>query len=197
MVQGSACRVAVGSTNPVKVNAVRRAFRLLCSARVEGIQVESGVPSQPLGFREVILGAVNRAWNALKNLGYDYGVGIEAGLVETGAEPIELQVAAIIGPGERVSIGLSQGFMIPPGWVGEVRERVELGVIAARETGRSGIGEKLGLIGFLTGGHVTRTDLTYSAVVMALVPWLNANMYLERLPTVRDVKAKLVGGKGL
>jgi inosine/xanthosine triphosphatase len=141
------CRVAVGSTNPVKINAVRRAFRLLCSAIVEGVAVDSGVPPQPVGFREVIAGAVNRAVNALSE-GFDYGVGVEAGLVDTGAEQIELQVAAIVGPGGRVSLGLSQGFMIPPAWVEEVHKRVELGDIAARETGRAGIGEKLGLIGF-------------------------------------------------
>jgi len=197
MMGDSVCRVAVGSVNPVKINAVRRAFRLLCSAKVEGIEVESGVPSQPIGFREVILGAVNRAWNAARATGYEYGVGIEAGLVETGAEPIELQVAAIAGPGSRVSIGLSQGFMVPPSWVDEVRKRVELGVIAARETGRAGIGEKLGLIGFLTGGHVTRTDLTYSSVVMALVPWLNADLYVEFLPRVYEVVEKLAEEKGL
>lgn len=192
------CRVAVGSTNPVKINAVRRAFRLLCSAVVEGVSVESGVPPQPLGFREVIAGAVNRARSAMRIAGSDYGVGVEAGLVDTGAEHIELQAAAIMGPGGRISIGLSQGFMIPPGWVDEIRSRVELGVVASRETGRVGIGEKLGLIGFLTGGHVTRTDLTYNAVVMALVPWLNPGLYLEKLPAVEEVARRLgLGEKGL
>jgi inosine/xanthosine triphosphatase len=185
------CVVAVGSTNPVKVNAVRRAFRLLCNAKVRGVSVESGVPAQPVGFAEVTRGAINRAHGARREAGADYGVGIEAGLVETEAEPIELQVAVIVGPGGRVSIGVSQGFMIPPAWVGEVRRRVELGEIAARETGRTGIGEKLGLIGFLTGGHVTRTDLTYNAVVMALIPWLNPDLYLERLPRIEELLRRL------
>jgi hypothetical protein len=38
---------------------------------------------------------------------------------------------------------------------------------------------------------VTRTDLTYNAVVMALVPWLNPSLYLEKLPHVNDVKRRL------
>ncbi len=188
---GQVCRVAVGSTNPVKVNAVRRAFRMLCNADVVGVSVDSGVPAQPVGFAEVTRGAINRAHGARSSTGAEYGVGIEAGLIETEAEPIELQVAAIIGPQGRVSIGVSQGFMIPPGWVDEVRRRVELGIIAARETGRSGIGEKLGLIGFLTGGHVTRTDLTYNAVVMALIPWMNPDLYLDKLPSIGEILRRL------
>ncbi len=185
-VEGGECRVAVGSTNPVKVNAVRRAFRVLCSAVVEGVAVESGVPPQPVGFREVVAGAANRALNALRALSADYGVGVEAGLVETPIEPIELQVAVIVDKTGRVSIGLSQGFMIPRDWAEEVKKRVELGEIASRETGRAGIGEKLGLIGYLTMGLVTRTDLTLNAVLMALIPWLNPRFY-KTLPSVEEL----------
>ncbi len=185
-----ACIVAVGSTNPVKVNAVRRAFRLYCSSDVRGVAVESGVPSQPVGFSEIVQGAVTRALNALRSIDADYGVGVEAGLAETPVEPIELQIAAIVSREGRVSLGISQGFQLPPEWIPEVRQRIELGVIAAEKTGRAGIGEKLGLIGYLTGGVVTRTDLTYNAVIMALVPWLNLGLY-KRLPTVEEVLGRL------
>lgn len=184
------CLIAVGSANPVKVNAVRRAIRLLCLADVRGVEVESGVPPQPLGVHEIILGAVNRASNALKKLDADYGVGVEAGVVETDIEPLELQVAAIVDRDGYVTIGLSQAFPLPRSWATELSKRVELGAIAARVTGRKGIGEKLGLIGYLTAGLVTRTDLTYSAVVMALVPRLNPGLYTS-LPRVDEVIEKL------
>ena len=190
MPRESACLVAVGSTNPVKVNAVRRAFRIYCTADVRGVEAESGVPPQPLGFNEVVEGAFNRACNARRLLDADYGVGVEAGLVDTGVERVELQVAVIVDRRGWVSIGFSQGFPLPSQWVHEVEKRVELGIIASRETGRSDIGEKLGIIGYLTQGLVTRTDLTFNAVVMALVPRLNTSLY-RKLPTVDEVRERL------
>ncbi|KSW11342.1 hypothetical protein CF15_00265 [Pyrodictium occultum] len=197
MVGQGACLVAVGSSNPVKVNAVRRAIRLLCLADVHGVEVESGIPSQPLGLREIVLGAVNRAVNALRKLNADYGVGVEAGVIETTIEPLELQAAAIVDREERVTIGLSQAFPVPRDWMSKLRERIELGDIASRITRRADIGERLGLIGYLTGGHVTRTDLTYNAVVMALVPRLNPSLYTQA-PRVREVLVKLEkGGQSL
>jgi len=186
----SECRVAVGSTNPVKVNAVKRAFRMLCTPEVRGVAVDSGVPPQPLGFSEVVLGAFNRACNALQAAGADYGVGVEAGLVDTGVEHIEVQAAVIVDRDRRVTVGFSQGFPLPGSWVPRVKQRVELGAIAEEATRRSGIGERLGLVGYLTYGLVTRTDLTYNAVVMALIPRLNPELYRE-LPRVEDVRRRL------
>ncbi len=185
------CLVAVGSTNPVKVNAVRRAFRLLCNPDVRPASVESGVPAQPLGFRELVLGAFNRACNALKAVeAADYGVGVEAGLVDTGVEHIETQAAVVIDRRGYVTIGFSQGFPLPADWAEKVKQRVELGEIAAAATGRSDIGERLGLVGYLTYGMVTRTDLTFSATVMALIPRLNPELY-HRLPTAEEVQQRL------
>ena len=75
--------VAVGSKNPVKVNAVKMAFqahldklgpfssseaeRIRCSLSVTGYSVPSNVPDQPRGDYETRQGAINRAlasWDA-------------------------------------------------------------------------------------------------------------------------------------
>ncbi len=186
----TACRVAVGSTNPVKVNAVRRAFRLLCDPLVKGVKVASGVPAQPIGLREILLGALNRATRALEAEKADYSVGIEAGAINTDAGLIELQAAVITDRDSRVSIGLSQGFLLPPSWLDDLLSRVELEEIVAKKVGRKSIGEKLGFIGYLTYGLVTRTELSYNAVLMALVPLLNSDLYPE-LPRTREVIEKL------
>jgi len=180
------CSVAVGSLNPTKVYAVKRAFRILCEPVVKGVRVGSGVPSQPIGLSEILLGAINRAKNAIEELGTDYGVGIEAGVMETVAGPLELQVAAILDRELRISIGLSQAFPLPRRWLSRLRERVELEAIVAEELGRKDIGEKLGFIGYLTHGLVTRTDLSYNAVLMALVPRLNHSIYAP-LPHLKEV----------
>jgi len=186
----AACKVVVGSLNPVKVNAVRRAFRLLCDPVVKGTKVVSGVSAQPIGLREILLGALNRATQALKAEEADYGVGIEAGAIVADAGPIEIQVAVISDRSSRVSIGLSQGFMLPLHWLDELLDRVELEEIVTRNIGRKDIGEKLGFIGYLTYGLVTRTELSYNAVLMALVPRLNPNLY-SRLPRAQDIIERL------
>ena len=55
-------RVAVGSTNPVKVGAARRVVtRLAAVVEVTGVAVPSGVPDQPWGDEETIRGARTRA----------------------------------------------------------------------------------------------------------------------------------------
>lgn len=184
------CKVVVGSTNPVKVNAVRRAFRLLCDPVIRGARITSGVPAQPIGLREILLGALNRSIHALEAEEADYGVGIEAGALVTDAGPVELQAAAVTDRSGRVSIGLSQGFLLPLSWLNELLDRVELEAIVAKTTGREEIGEKLGFIGYLTYGLVTRTELSYSAVLMALVPRLNPDLYSE-LPRAREVIERL------
>ncbi|MET1128698.1 MAG: inosine/xanthosine triphosphatase [Thermoproteota archaeon] len=174
------CKVAVGSSNAVKVNAVKKAFSLICRPDVKGVEVEIGVPRQPLGFSEILAGATNRALKALEVLNADYGVGVEAGAVmEWTGYPLELQVAVVINRQGNASVGVSPAFPLPPRWRSELLAGLELGEIASRELKRQNIGRRLGLIGYLTGGLVTRTDLTYFAVVMALTPWIHPDLYGE------------------
>lgn len=41
----------------------------------------------------------------------------------------------------------------------------------------TGIGKKHGIIGALTKGAITRTDYTVEAVVLALIPFINLELY--------------------
>ena len=62
--------IAVGSTNPVKIGAVRGVTeRIVPGVRVEGIAVDSGVSDQPWGDEETIRGAVARARAARSSRG--------------------------------------------------------------------------------------------------------------------------------
>src|SRR5436309_1627853 len=75
--------VAVGSTNPVKIGAVRAMIaQVWADARVDGVSVPSGVSDQPIGDDETIRGALARAAAARDALGTELGVGIEGGVVE-------------------------------------------------------------------------------------------------------------------
>ena len=62
-------KVAVGSKNPVKIEAVRLAFKTAWPRKewaVEGVEVDSGVPDQPMSDEESICGARNRAQRSLE-----------------------------------------------------------------------------------------------------------------------------------
>lgn len=76
-------KVAVGSTNPVKIEAVKDAFKKVWSEKkweVVGFAIPSGVSSQPKSDLESIKGATNRARGAFKKTKADYAVGLEGGL---------------------------------------------------------------------------------------------------------------------
>lgn len=77
--------IAVGSTNPAKVLAVKEV--LLDSTRfakikVIELRVGSNVSDQPISLQETIQGAKNRAKNAFEKCECKYSFGIESGLME-------------------------------------------------------------------------------------------------------------------
>jgi len=185
---GLAMRIAVGSTNPVKVRATERAFSKAfpgLEVIAFGIDVESGVPPQPIG-EETIRGAMNRAAEALEGSGADFGVGIEAGLFPfpgTLTGYLELQWCAIRDRIGRVSLGCGPGFEQPPAIIDEVfkRGRDVEGAIEAI-FGIGGIGRREGAIGLLSKGLMDREGLTEISVLMALIPILNEGLYFKNGP---------------
>ncbi len=163
-------KVNVGSTNPVKVRATERALARLAPDRefdVEGVDVDPGVPEQPVGWDEVYEGASNRAKAALER-GADLGVGIEAGLVEVGGRYLDVHVA-VVTDGDSEGVGLSPGFEPPEDVGSEALRGRPVGDVVSEKLGVRDIGRGAGLIGVLTRGAVLRDDLCELAVIMALV----------------------------
>ncbi|MCA9920732.1 MAG: DUF84 family protein, partial [Anaerolineales bacterium] len=78
-------KVAVGSTNPVKVTAVRRTVnRAWPDAEVTAVSVPTGVSEMPMTDAETIAGARNRAIAARDRLSADFGIGLEGGVHPNG-----------------------------------------------------------------------------------------------------------------
>ncbi len=170
--------VAVGSTNPVKIEAVKEGFeKVLGAVEVVGVDVISGVSSHPIGLEETYLGALNRAKNAFEKVQCSYGVGIEAGLIKVGNHYIDVHVCVVFD-GIRESVGLSQGFEYPKIVAEKVLEGVEGGEIAEKISGIKDIGKNVGLIGYLTDNNITRKDLCRESVIMALIPRMVKNAHL-------------------
>ncbi|MFZ5814652.1 MAG: inosine/xanthosine triphosphatase [Bacillota bacterium] len=172
------CRVAVGSTNPVKVNAVRRIFaRLMPDVEVVGVEVSSGVAPQPVGEAETVAGAANRARAAREAFAADFGVGLEGGVAFEGDQCWMIGSCAVIHRDGRVGIGKGHSFLLPPAVAEGVRAGHEVGPLIDRLAGESETKKKGGAIGFLTNGAVLREDLFASLVGAAMVTFLHPELY--------------------
>jgi inosine/xanthosine triphosphatase len=167
-------RVAVGSTNPVKVGAARAVMaRLAADVEVKGVSVPSGVPDQPWGDEETIRGALARARAARDAVDADLGVGIEGGVVEGPAGTVRTcaWVAAVTRDG-REGIGGSLAMTLPPDVAGLVRGGMELGHAMDTLTGGHNVKQGAGAVGILTRGLVTRQQAYEAIIAYALAPLL-------------------------
>jgi inosine/xanthosine triphosphatase len=134
--------------------------------------------AQPRGLDEMAAGATARAKYALSVAEGDFGVGVEAGIFTIGPVYFDNQVGAIADRKGKVSLGHSAGYMLPREAMEELfREGKELERWAEKVSGINEVGDKGGLVKFLTKGTMTRTDLTEQCVIMALAPRLHAKVY--------------------
>ncbi|MGQ9759318.1 MAG: inosine/xanthosine triphosphatase [Candidatus Methanomethylicaceae archaeon] len=177
--------VAVGTSNPVKVRAVENVLSKFFKVTVVMTKVTSKAPPQPVGLKTTIEGAVSRAKAALEvEAAAEIGVGIEAGIIpipNTLSGYMDQQFAAIIDRSERITIGGGPAFEYPSFLVKRVlEERIEVNVAMADLTGEQGLGHREGAIGYFSKGALNRTVLTEFAVLMALIPRLNEELYFSK-----------------
>lgn len=171
-------RVVVGSTNPVKIAAVRAVLeRAECPARVEGLAVASGVADQPVGDAETIRGATERARAALEASGADLAVGLEGGVVEEIGFMRTCAWAAVVARDGRVGVGGSLAMILPDRVASLVRGGVELGHAMDRVTGDQNTKHNAGAVGILTAGLVDRQRAYEWLVTYALAPFLTPDHY--------------------
>ena len=173
--------ICVGTLNKCKIEGIKRAFlRFYGTVNIKAFNVDSGVPLQPIGLNQIFLGAKNRAMQAiLKDNECVFGIGVVAGIFEVQGNYFDVQVAAIADRDKYITYGLSPSFPIPKLFSEKLLkgEEPELESIVDSYYGTKNIGEEGGFIKLLTRSVVTREDLTYYAVIMALVPRLNTQLY--------------------
>jgi len=171
--------IAVGSTNPVKLAAVRAVLGALApSATIASVAVASTVPDQPFGDDETIRGAVARASAARVALSADLGVGLEGGVVEEGDGSMRTCAwAAIVDAHGRSGVGGSPAMTLPPDVAAMIRDGVELGVAMDRLVGAHNTKHGLGAVGILTAGIVDRQRAYEVLVAYALAPFIAAEHY--------------------
>jgi inosine/xanthosine triphosphatase len=176
---GALRRVAVGSTNPVKIGAVRAVLAIAApSAVIDGVAVSSGVPDQPHGDDETIRGARARAVAARDVLGADLGVGIEGGIVEEADGSMRTCAwAVVVDANGRAGVGGSLAMPLPARVAAMIRDGVELGHAMDRLIGAHDTKRGAGAVGILTNGLVDRQRAYETLVSYALAPFINVELF--------------------
>ncbi len=171
-------KIAIGSTNPVKVRAARNALRKIYPrAEFVALQVPSGVPGQPRGDEQTRRGAVNRARAARKAERADWGVGLEGGIVENEFGTMTCAWAAIVDRAGRIGIGGSTNMLLPDEVATRVRAGDELGEAMDAFAKIRGVKRKMGAIGVLTRGLSNRQRAYESILTLAVAPFLWKGKY--------------------
>lgn len=179
-------KVLVGSENPVKIAAVKEAFsKFFNNVEVVGMKVNSNVPDQPVNM-ETFEGAKNRVLelmniNKEKNLGAKFFVGIEGGIIEVYSRWFAFGGMCVGDEKGRISFGTSPHFELPKSVVAELLRGVELGLVMDKIQGDNNTKQKHGAIGYFTKGVVDRKELYTHGLVMALIPFLNDELYFDKV----------------
>lgn len=181
--------VAAGSTNPAKSGAVRTVLaRAFPGCTIVTVDVPSGVPAQPIGAAQTAAGARQRARNALAAVpGAHLGIGLEGG-VETDGHLINC--CALMGRDGRENLAWGVRFPLPPAVVDRVLQGEELGLVMDQLAGIPASKQKLGAVGILTNGLLTREEMWQGAIACALMPFLHPGIYpapeTGGIPLTRD-----------
>ena len=172
-------KVIIASKNPVKVNAVQKAFELVFVGEqfeYEAVSSVSGVSDQPMSDAETFTGAMNRVSSILK-ANADYFVAIEGGVQKKSGEYEVLAWVVVKDKVGKIGKGRSATFFLPHK-IGELLSQgVELSKASDCVFQESESGKKQGTIGILTGNVIDRTKYYVDPVVLALIPFKNPESY--------------------
>ncbi|MBJ3813528.1 non-canonical purine NTP phosphatase [Shimwellia pseudoproteus] len=164
--------VVPATKNPAKIQAILQAFEAIFgegSCHIDAVDVESGVPEQPMGDAQTLSGARQRVVNARQaRPEADFWVAIEAG-IDQGSTYSWVVIEDAHQRGEARSATMP----LPEKILAQVTAGQPLGPVMSALTGIEQIGRKEGAIGVFTAGALTRGSVYYQAVVLALCPFHN------------------------
>ena len=175
--------VIVGSKNPVKVNAAKVAFsqyfpqhKIHCI----GKHAPSLVADQPMTDEETKLGAINRAQYCQSehtlNTPADFYIAMEGGVDNFAHGPATFAYMAIIHKSQ-LSIGRSALLPLPAKVYQALEQGEELGHVMDKLYNTHNIKQKGGAIGLLTKGLATRESIYTQAIILAIAPFVNDEIF--------------------
>lgn len=173
--------IVLASQNPVKAQAALAGFQRMFPEEQFVLKMEvvdSGVRRQPLSSEETLEGACQRAWAALgAQPGADFSVGIEGGVEPHGAELSAFAWVVVLSPTGVQGKGRTGTFFLPPAVAELIHQGKELGEADDIVFAQTNSKQKNGAIGILTGDVIDRAALYEPAVIMALLPFKNPDLY--------------------
>lgn len=170
-------RVAVGSTNPVKIRAVSNAFKKAFGSKIEVIptNVSSEVSNQPTTDTETYKGALSRAKRALTKSKSHFGVGIEGGIQKHNHGVFSNAWVVVANRKGRLGSGTSARFALPGKVLKLMGSGDELGVAVDKLVGGKGTNRRGGAYAALTAGKLSRSKAYEQGILCALMPFLTPN----------------------
>jgi inosine/xanthosine triphosphatase len=172
--------IVLASNNPVKRDAVLTGFLRMFPDEeffINGVTSPSGVSNQPLSSHETLQGALNRSEQAIaSHPDADFWVGIEGG-VEYLDDGLAAFAWVVVRNRQGVGKSRTGTFFLPPAVAELIEQGKELGEADDIVFGRTNSKSENGAIGLLTGDVIDRAELYAHAVVLALVPFKNRELY--------------------
>ena len=173
-------KVGIGSSNPVKVQAVKNFFAWLGKDDVvfESFKAPSSISDQPMSREETIQWAFNRAKWILQNYpDVDLAFWLEGG-VEDVDTPIGKKMflqgwTVAIDQDGKVGIGAGNYVELPEIVAQGLREGQELGPLMDKLLGTKGIKHWDWTVWLLTRWYLKRTQAFELQVAMAMSKWIS------------------------
>lgn len=187
-------RIALASKRQPKIDAVQEAARRVRSLGIPGwerielltLSVATIAPEMPLTDEELMDGARLRVIELIRLLYRepvkpDLYVGLEGGLHRTmynGTELYFLRGWAFVSDGLDGYFGSSPSIFLPEAISSAVvGGKEELGTVIDRASGMSDVRSRQGTWGVLTKNMIVRSDSFVLALLAALAPFYNAQVY--------------------
>lgn len=177
----AAIQIRVGSTNPVKVNAVKTAFSAAFPNNViECIATDapSEVAAQPMTEQETLQGAMNRVMFC-QQFTADYYVAIEGG-VDNFSYGAATFAFVVIANAHEQHVGRGANLPLPASIYQSLLEGKELGPLMDELFNTHNIKQKGGAIGLLTNGLANREGNYHHALLLALAPFLHPTLFAHK-----------------
>jgi inosine/xanthosine triphosphatase len=183
---GKELRIIIASRNPAKVNAAQEGFCQMfpdLAANFLGIKVLSDVRAQPMSDEETLNGAHNRVENVrLVHPEAHFWIGIEGGVQLIRGE-LTAFAWVVVRSQTLTGKARSGAFFLPRAISDLVEQGIELGMADDMVFGVRNSKEGSGAVGLLTHQALDRKSLYRQAVLLALIPFRNEQLYRENKNT--------------
>lgn len=173
-------KIAVGSKNPAKIQAVKEAFtRVFPHKKIDvvGVDVESRVSKQPMNDKESIAGARQRAKKAQKLVKADYAVGLEGGIAKIEDKWFDCGWMVVLSKDGKEGIGSTVRMELPGKIVKLIKEGKELGEANDIIFGTVNSKHHQGHFGLMTNNTITRISGYSDGVISALSRFLKPKIF--------------------